>query len=188
MLRRLIERAVFIHGNQTRHWSFSWAPWLQAQCQTLGMATFFETMPDSIIALAQYWLPFLREHIGLGERDVVMGWSSGAVAAMRYAETQRLGGAVLVSPCHTDLGDELEKTSGYYDQPWQWEAIRSNVAHGPIQLLSGTDDPFIPQQEFAHIAEQLQARWTQVPQAGHFIERVEFAEGLAALRQVMEPG
>src|SRR5947207_2256305 len=114
-------RIIFIHGNQTTHWSFAWAAWLKTGLETLGFETFFETMPDSIIARAEYWLPFLKEHVKAGEHDVVVGYSSGAVAAMRYAEENRILGSVLVSPCYTDTGDELEKQSGYYDKPWEWE-------------------------------------------------------------------
>ena len=40
---------------------------------------------------------------------VLVGHSSGAVAAMRLLEKTPLLGAVLVSACHTDLGDAGER-------------------------------------------------------------------------------
>ncbi len=110
-------RVIFIHGNQSTHWAFAWAPWLKRELEARGYETFFETFPDSVIARAKYWLPFLEEHVRAGENDVLVGWSSGAVAAMRYAETHRVLGSVLVAPSHTDLGDALEKESGYFDAP-----------------------------------------------------------------------
>ena len=113
-------RFVFVHGNQTTHWASAWAPWLKAELESLGFECVFETMPDSIIARSKYWLPFLKEHIKVGENDVIVGWSSGAVAAMRYAEAYKIHGSILVSPCYTDLGDAMEKQSGYYDAPWHW--------------------------------------------------------------------
>lgn len=174
-------RIIFIHGNGTEHWSFGWAAWLKAELDKLGYETFFETMPDSIIARAEYWLPFLKDHVKAGEHDVLVGWSSGAVAAMRYAESTKIKGSVLVSPCYTDLGDELEKQSGYYDAPWQWQKIKAN--QDKIALFWGDDDPYIPQSEFEFIATELNAANHKIAGGGHFIERTEFPELLEYIQQ-----
>ena len=172
-------RLVFVHGNQTTHWSFAWAAWLKAELEILGFETFFETMPDSINARAEYWLPFLKDHIKAGEHDMIIGYSSGAVAAMRYAEENKLKGSILISPCYTDTGDELEKQSGYYNTPWRWEKIRANQEK--IALIWGDDDPYIPQEEFAHIAKQLDPMPIEIHGGKHFIERTEFPELLLSL-------
>jgi predicted alpha/beta hydrolase family esterase len=174
-------RFIFVHGNQTTHWSGAWAGWLKSELEKLGHETFFETMPDSIIARAEYWLPFLKDHVKAGENDIIIGWSSGAVAAMRYAETNRIRGSILVSPCYTDTGDELEKQSGYYDSPWRWEAIKSNQQD--IALIYGDDDPYISQAEFEFIAQQLNPSQIKVAGGKHFIERTEFPELLQYIRQ-----
>jgi predicted alpha/beta hydrolase family esterase len=161
-------RIVFVHGNSATHWSFGWAPWFKQEVEKQGFSTFFETMPDSVIARSQYWLPFLKDHVGVGERDILVGWSSGAVAVMRYAEANKIQGSVLISPCYTDLGDDMEKQSGYYDTPWQWDKIKAN--QGKIALFWGDDDPFIPQTEFEFIAEQLDPTRICVPGGGHFAQ------------------
>lgn len=179
-------RIIFIHGNGTMHWSFGWAAWLKAELDRLGFEAWFETMPDSVAARSVYWLPFLKDHVKAGESDVLVGWSSGAVAAMRYAEDNQIKGSVLVSPCYTDLGDELEKQSGYYDQPWRWEDIRAN--QGKIALIWGDDDPYIPQSEFAFIAEQLSPVQIKVHDGAHFIERTQFAELLHYLQETYAQG
>ncbi len=174
-------RFVYVHGNQTQHWSFGWAPWLKAQLESLGFETFFETMPDSVIARADYWLPFLKDHVKVSTNDVIIGWSSGAVAAMRYAEANSILGSVLISPCYTDLGDELERQSGYYDDPWRWQRIKENQQH--IALIWGDDDPYIPQAEFEHIAKELLPHTLTVPGGRHFVERTEFTEVLDYIKQ-----
>jgi predicted alpha/beta hydrolase family esterase len=170
-------RFIYIHGNGTEHWSFAWAKWLKDELDKRGFDTFFETMPDSVIARAEYWLPFLENHVGVGENDVLVGWSSGAVAAMRYAETHKIAGSVLVSPCYTDLGDDLEKQSGYYNAPWQWDAIRANQQK--IALVYGDDDPFIPQAEFEYIAGAIRPEVYKTHGGGHFIDQQTFPELLA---------
>lgn len=174
-------RIIFIHGNQTTHWSFGWAGWLKDRLDKQGFPTFFETMPDSVIARSEYWLPFLKDHVKVSENDIIVGWSSGAVAAMRYAETNKISGSVLVSPCYTDLGDDLEKQSGYYDTPWQWEQIKSNQEK--IALIYGDDDPYIPQSEFEHIAQQLEPSIIKVEGGKHFTEQKQFEELLNYIEQ-----
>ena len=131
-------------------------------------------MPDSIIARAEYWLPFLEEHVRAGKNDVLIGWSSGAVAALRYAENHTVHSSILVSPSYTDLGDDLEKQSGYFDKPWHWDKIKANQEK--ICLFYGDDDPYIPQEEFAYIAEQLTPEVIKVAGGKHFIERDTFPE------------
>lgn len=169
-------RIVYVHGNGTTHWSFAWAPWLKAELEKRGYETFFETMPDSIIARGKFWLPFLEQHVKVGENDVIVGWSSGAVAAMRYAEVRKLRGSVLIAPSVTNLGDELEKQSGYYDTPWSWQAIKKNQQH--IALVHSDNDPFIPQAEFAVVAKELKPEIIMLPGAGHFMEQETFPEVL----------
>ena len=34
------KRIVYIHGNDTYHWSFAWAPWLKTELEKLGFETF----------------------------------------------------------------------------------------------------------------------------------------------------
>lgn len=175
-------RVVYIHGNGTTHWSSAWAGWLKSNLEDAGFDTFFETMPDSVNARAEYWLPFMAHHIGIGSDDIVVGWSSGAVAAMRYAEARRVAGMVLVSPCHTDLGDDMEKQSGYFNEPWLWDAIRRNSPR--ISLITSDDDPFIPQGEFDTIAEELAVERVVVPSGGHFMGRSEFPDVLQAVEKI----
>jgi hypothetical protein len=165
-------RIIFIHGNGSTHWSFAFSGWLKEELEKLDFETFFETFPDSVIARSEYWLPFLKDHIKAGENDVVVGYSSGAVAAMRFAEQNKIKGSVLISPCYTDLGDDLEKQSGYYDKPWDWESIKAN--QDKIALIYGDDDPFIPQDQFKYIAEKLSPAVLKIHNGKHFMEYKEF--------------
>ncbi len=167
-------RIIYIHGNGASHWSFAWAPWLKVELKKRGFETFFETMPDSVIARGKYWLPFLENHTKAGENDVLVGWSSGAIAAMRYAENHKLRGSVLIGPSASDLGDELEKQSGYFDLPWQWQKIKENQQH--IAIVHSDNDPYIPQEQFALIKKELNPDVVFLPGAKHFIEQNTFPE------------
>jgi asparaginyl-tRNA synthetase len=57
----------------------------------------------------KYWFPYFEDELNISENDIVVGHSSGALAIMKYAETHKLGGSVLVGTYYTDLGYEDEK-------------------------------------------------------------------------------
>jgi hypothetical protein len=46
---------------------------------------------------------------------------------MRLVEQNKVLGLVLVAAYDDDLGDELERNSGYFSRPWDWHKIRSNA-------------------------------------------------------------
>ena len=58
------------------------------------------------------------------QSTVLIGHSSGAEAIMRYLEGHEARAAILVSACHTDLGEPNETISGYYSREWQWKNIK----------------------------------------------------------------
>ncbi len=169
-------RFIFIHGNGATTWENPWTLWLQKKLDARGYTTAFQTMPDPDLARAEYWLPYLQDTLQAGVNDVLIGWSSGAVAAMRYAESHKLLGSILISPSYTDLDDVNEKQSGYFDEPWNWKAIKSNQKK--IALVFGDDDPYIPQSEFAYIAVHLGPDKLKLPGAKHFQERQDMPEVL----------
>jgi predicted alpha/beta hydrolase family esterase len=167
-------RFIFIHGNGGNDWRSAWAEWLEREIQALGFDTVFETMPDAIKARADRWLPHMQDTLAIGKDDVIIGYSSGAVAAMRYAENHEIRGSILIAPSHTDLGDADEKENGYFDEPWDWKSVKKNQKN--IYVVWGDDDPYIPQREFAYIVLQLGADKLKIPMGRHFIEKQDFAE------------
>src|SRR5690242_20283999 len=116
-------KAILIHGNGGCTAGDIWLPWVEHELREFGLDVINHTFPDNNKARASIWLPHL-ELLDADERTILIGHSSGAVAAMRYAETHRLAGSILVAVCHTDLGDAFERASGYYAAPWDWKRIR----------------------------------------------------------------
>jgi uncharacterized protein len=167
-------RIVHLHGDGATHWAHPWVAHVQARLIDAGIGTFFETFPDSIDARAEYWLPFLRDHVRAGADDVLLGWSAGAVAAMRYAQEHRVRGLVLVAPYYTDLGLEVVRRSGFVTSPWDWPAIRANATDRVLFHSEG--DPYIAQAEFRSLAELLQAEVHVLEGAGHFADLSTFDE------------
>ena len=171
-------KAILIPGNGGSVPSDGWRPYLEAELPRLGIEVINKQFPDSVLARAEYWLPFIKE-LGADESTILIGHSSGGVAAMRYAETNKILGSVLVGACHTDLGDESEAVSRYYDHPWDWEAIKANQKW--IIQFHSTDDPFIPVEEARFIHEKLGTEYHELTDKGHF-QQTEFPELVEALK------
>ena len=53
-------------------------------------------MPDPITARRSIWLPFMKDELGVDDQTIIIGHSSGACAAVRFAETNQVAGIVLV--------------------------------------------------------------------------------------------
>jgi uncharacterized protein len=165
--------AILIHGNGGGTADDIWFPWLERELTVLGLSVINQTFPDNVKARAKYWLPFL-ESLGADDNTILVGHSSGAVAAMRYAETHRLLGSILVGVCHTDLGDAGEAASGYYAAPWRWADIKANQQW--IAIYNSTDDPHIPIREPRFVAAQLQCSYFEFTDRGHFTDSTMFPE------------
>ena len=95
-----------------------------------------------------------------------MGHSSGAVAAMRFAQEHKIAGSVLVAAYHTDLGMETEKKSGYFDEAWNWKSIKRN--QNWTVLFASQDDPWIPVDQPRYIHEQLNCEYHEFGNQGYF--------------------
>jgi len=173
-------KAILIHGNGGCTAGDIWLPWVEHELRALGLDVINHTFPDNIKARAEFWLPHL-EMLDADENTILIGHSSGAVAAMRYAETHRLLGSILVAVCHTDLGDSFEAASGYYDAPWQWQRIRDHQQW--IAVYSSSDDPLIPIAEQRFVAVQLKCSHFEFNDRGHFIDSREFPEMIEFVRR-----
>ncbi len=164
-----MKKVVIIHGNGGCTGNHFWIPWLRTELEKKGHVVLAPTMPDNVEAKASVWLPYMRDVLTCDKNTVIVGHSSGAVAAMRYAEEYKLLGSVLVGACYTDLGYESERLAGYYDAPWEWEQIKSNQEF--VALFASSDDPYIPITEAQFIHDQLGGEYYEFADQGHFMNK-----------------
>ncbi len=159
---------ILIHGNGGSTSYDGWLPAVQGDLEAAGYEVINQTFPDNVKARATHWLPFITQ-LGADASTVIIGHSSGAVAAMRYAESHKILGSVLVGACYTDLGEADERASGYYAEPWDWAAIRSNQQW--ILQFASPSDPYIPVSEPRFIQKQLSSKYFELPGRGHFEDK-----------------
>ncbi len=158
-------KAIFIPGNGGGTSRDNWFPYLKTELEKLGIRVIDADFPDNDLAREKYWIPFLHG-LGADKNTILIGHSSGAVASMRFAEKNKILASVLVSVYHTDLGDDGERKSGYFNRPWNFDAIRENQKW-TIQFNS-TNDPWIPIEEARFIHEKLETDYHEFTDQGHF--------------------
>ena len=113
--------------------------------------------------------------------------TSGAVAILRHLEKHKAQGAVLVGACYTDLGEESERKSGYFDEHWRWERIKKNATW--IIQFASTDDPFIPIKEARYIQAKLNTEYQEFDDQGHMgadVNKLEFPELVETVKKKLE--
>lgn len=181
------KKVVFVPGNSGSSPEDNWFPSVKTELENAGLCVISEEFPDNDLARASYWLPFLKNELKADDNTILVGHSSGAIAAMRLAEKQRILGSVLVGAYYTDLNIEKEKRSGYFDASWDWSSIKKNQDW--VILFASQDDPWIPIEEPRHIHAQLNCEYHEYRNQGHFggdYYKSTFPEvSLAIIRNVM---
>lgn len=146
----------------------NWYGWIHKKLNQIpGVSCDLRNMPDPITAKETIWIPFMRDEMSCDETTIIIGHSSGAEAAMRFAEKYTVKGIILVSACASDLGDENERASGYYNRPWEWDKIKSNTQF--IVQFGSSDDPFIQWNEHQQVADGLKSELMKYDNKGHFM-------------------
>ena len=158
-------KVIIIHGNSGSKPTDHWIPYVKEELEKAGITVLAPEFPDNDLARASIWLPYLHM-LKADENTILVGHSSGAIASMRFAEKNQVLGTILIGSYYTDLGFEKEKLSGYFDEPWDWEAIK-NHQQWTIQFAS-TDDPWIPIQEPRYVRDQLKSEYHEFNDQGHF--------------------
>jgi len=141
---------------------------------------FMRNMPDARLAREKFWIPFMRDTLKCDQHSIIVGHSSGALAAVRFAEKYPVAGLVLVGAYVSDLGDETERASGYFDRPWQWDEVKKNA--GFVVQFGSEDDPFLPWDEQKEVATNLGADLKGYKDRGHFMTRT-FPEVVDVVKQ-----
>lgn len=158
-----------------------WFSWLKTQLEKAGIEVIAEDYPDSYLCRSKYWLPYIKK-LGADKNTILIGHSTGAIAAMRFTESNKILGSILVGGYYTDLNDEDEKASGYFDELWLWKKIEQNQKW--IIQFHSTDDPWISNQEAHTVHDMLNTELHEFNDRGHFgVDRPyeEFPELLDAL-------
>lgn len=177
-------KVIIIHGNGDSTPQDNWIPYCKREVEKMGLTCLAPQFPDAPLARSKYWLPMLKEELHADEHTILVGHSSGALAAMRFAEQNKILGSILIGAMHTDLGIENERLSGYFDTPWNWQAIKNNQQW--IVQFASCDDPWIPIEEARFVYQHLDCEYHEYKDQGHFggdYYKPEFPELMEVIRR-----
>ena len=178
-------KIILMPGNGGTTVEDLWYPSVKKALQAQGFEVVARTFPDNVLARAWYWLPFMRDELKVDENTILIGHSSGAIAAMRYAEEYKILGSVLVGTYWTHLNIESEIRSGYFGEPWQWNKIKKNQEWSMV--FASSDDPFIPISEPRFVAGHMEADYFEYSDKGHFMD-TQFPELVkAVIKKIQKP-
>lgn len=154
-------KVIFIPNNAGGTPRDNWFPYLEKTFTQMGIQVIAQDFPDNDIGRENCWLPFLKHELKADQNTILIGYSTGAIAAMRFAEKNKILGSILVATYYTDLGDEKEKEARYFDRPRNWKAIKKNQRW--IVQFASTDDPYIPLEEAHLVHEKLEQNIMNMP-------------------------
>lgn len=180
-------KIIFVPGNGGGGPNDNWFPYLKENLEKLGIQVIASEFPDNTLARESYWIPFLKNVLKADDQTILIGHSSGAIAAMRYAEKTPLLGSFIIGAYHTDLGIDQEKQSGYFNRPWNWDVIKRNQKW--IVQFSSVDDPWIPIEEARFVHQKLDTEYYEFDKHGHFggdYDKLIFPELLDAILKKIE--
>lgn len=172
-------KVIFVPGNGgDGNTSYGWFPYVKNELEKQGIQVVSPVFPDGRLARAEYWLPFI-ESLRTDENTILIGHSSGAIAAMKYAEGHKILGSVLVSTYYTDLGLESERLSNYFNKPFDWQKIKENQKF--IIQFNSTNDHFIPIEEAHFVHDKLGTDYYELTE-GHF-QQTNFSQLIQVLKK-----
>ena len=185
------KRAVIIPGNGCDEGpggldDCMWYPWMADSLRALGYDIILSGFPEPVRATESVWKAYVQKLLSqcgdgspLGKDTLVIGHSSGAACALRLMEEHPIGACLLVSAYDSDMGDRLERESGYFNRPFDFEVMRRNTT--PITTSSGEetavpkilqfhskDDHLVPVEVARGLNDKLQCPYVEMANDGHF--------------------
>jgi predicted alpha/beta hydrolase family esterase len=147
-----------------------WYGWIAKRLREFGVEISLRGFPDPLDAHEHVWSAFVEKELALRHTTLVIGHSSGAACALRLMEKHRFAGCVLVSAYDDDLGDELERESGYFNRPFNFHAMRENVPC--IVQIHSASDHLVPVSVARGLAHRLESAGGE-PRSFLYIETAE---------------
>ena len=159
-------KVAIIQGNGGLTSADLWYPETKREIEQIGIEI-IEPVPAYVVDYMPKCMQYMKDVMKIGKDTIIVGHSSGAVAAMRYAEKYPIFGSVLVSVSHTDLGIASEADSEYFAEPLDWNSIQANQ-NWIVQFAAG-NDPWIPVEEPRFVRDHLDTNYYEKPK-GHYQE------------------
>lgn len=158
-------KAIILHGTKGHHLK-NWFPWISQKLLQMGIEALIPALPDSDRPSIQRYNDFLLSRGWDFDGCLLIGHSSGALAAMGLLEalpaTSKVRLVVLAGVFEGDLGQEALKGCV---RDFDHERIRTRAK--TIKVIHSRDDPIAPHLQARSIAQKLKADFVLLNGLGH---------------------
>ena len=164
-----------------------WRPWLMAELEKQDIYACSLSMPSPEKPILQEWLDEIKRYVDRDSQDEIylVGHSLGGTAILRYLEkytNQNIKGVIFVStPCEKTKN---EKIYSFLDTPFNYDVIKSKVSK--VAVIHGSDDPYVPVSNAAHIAKELNGKLILVQNGKHLNGSAGFTQLPECLDSLLE--
>ena len=159
---------IIIHGVYANP-EANWFPWLKKELENLGYEVIVPKFPTPLDQSLESWLRAIADYESkINEKTVLIGHSLGAAFILDYLErtNKKIKATILVAGFHKLLSssyDEVNKT--FVDKEFNWEKIKNSC--GRFFVFASDNDKYIPLEISQELAENLNAEFKIIPNAGH---------------------
>lgn len=158
-------KVVVFYGTECDE-NTAWIPWLKQELEKEGVECCVPNLPTPENQTYQNWAD-IASRIEIEKDDMVVGWSTGAIFAVRYLYEHNLKvkKLVLVSGFNNYVGgvpfvDEINKDFFMKD------LIKAQNVAKEIVCVKSDDDPFITQEALHNFACDLDAKTINIKRGG----------------------
>ena len=178
-MKKIMTNIFIFHGTEG-YPEENWFPWLKKELKAKGCQVFVPQFPSPPVVPSKIdeWFEVLKKYEkNITEDTILIGHSLGGVFTLRILEKLNypVKAAIFVG---TPIGEKpilnYDRDSSFSGFDFDWEKIR-NQAKDFIVYQSDTD-PYVGLENGKKLAENLGAKLTFVPNAGHFNAKAGYLE------------
>lgn len=160
-----MKRAVILHGTSAKPMD-GWRPWLKHKLEGEGYEVWAPALPENDAPNMHIYNDFLFESGWDFDNNIVVGHSSGAVAALNLLMDSRCPTLKLVVPVSVWSHGLPTGYSGHaFDNTfpatgYDFDTMRSKVDQ--IEFLQSDNDPYCPLEQAEYLATSLESKLTVI--------------------------
>ena len=177
-------KVIIFYGTDCNE-STAWIPWLKEELNNKNIKCIIPNLPTPENQDYSNWSNIV-DSINIEKDDIIVGWSTGAIFAVRYLYENKkyVKKLILISGFNNYVGnvpsvDNINKNFFMQDL-----SVVSGCVANEIVCIKSDDDPFITQEALNKFAEQLEARIVNIVHSGHFNLKAGFSRFIQLLEEI----
>ncbi len=160
-------KVILFYGTECNK-NTAWLPWLKTKLEENGISCIIPDLPTPENQTYKNWAK-IAEQIEINADDVVVGWSTGAIFAVKFLFLHKLKvkKLLLVSGFNNYVGNvpQVDTINKDFFVPTLENA---NLVANEIVCFKSDNDPFITQYALNSFAKNLKAQLKNIAGGGHF--------------------